>query len=82
MVRDGRVAMAVTAPDDGYIWLGLTGRVDAIDDDLERAREDIVGLAHRYYPDGPTASSLAMFRSQSRISFRIAIDGIHDHLED
>lgn len=80
--RDGRVAMAVAAPGDGYAWIGLTGRVDEIDDDLERAREDIVGLAHRYYPDGPTPSSIATFRSQSRITFRVAIDGIHDHLED
>ena len=80
--RDGRVALAITAPDDGYAWLGLTGRVDAVDDDLERARDDIVALAHRYHPEGPTASSIAGFRSQPRISFRVAIDGVHDHLED
>jgi PPOX class probable F420-dependent enzyme len=79
--RDGRVSLAVMAP-DGYTWLGLTGRVDEIDDDVERAREDIVALAHRYYPEGPTAASIATFRSQPRITFRIAIDGIHDHLED
>jgi len=79
--RDDRVSLAVMAP-DGYTWLGLTGRVDEIDDDVERAREDIVALAHRYYPEGPTAVSIATFRSQPRITFRIAIDGIHDHLED
>jgi len=79
--RDGRVSLAVMAP-DGYTWLGLTGRVDEIDDAVERAREDIVALAHRYYPEGPTATSIATFRSQPRITFRIAIDGIHDHLED
>ena len=79
--RDARVSLAVMAP-DGYTWLGLTGRVDEVDDDVERAREAIVALAHRYYPDGPTAASIATFRSQPRITFRIAIDGIHDHLED
>jgi PPOX class probable F420-dependent enzyme len=79
--RDGRVALAITGS-DGYAWIGLTGRVDEIDDDLQRAREDIVRLAHRYYPDGPTAASLVTFRSQQRITFRIAIDGVHDHLED
>lgn len=79
--RDGRVALAITAS-DGYRWVGLTGQVDEIDTDVERAREDIVALAHRYYPEGPTASSIAGFRSQSRITFRIAIDGVHDHLED
>ena len=77
---DGRVALAITAT-DGYTWLGLTGRVESIDDDLERARDDIVALAQRYH-DVPTASSIAAFRVQSRISFRIAFDGVHDHLED
>jgi PPOX class probable F420-dependent enzyme len=79
--RDGRVGLAITAR-DGYRWLGLTGRVDEIDDDVERAREDIVALAQRYYPKGPTATSIATFRSQPRITFRIAITGVHDHLED
>lgn len=79
--RDGRVALAITDIDDGERWLGLTGRVESTDDDVERARDDIVALAHRYR-DEPTASSIAEFRSQTRISFRIAIDGVHDHLED
>lgn len=79
--RDGRVAISIVADDDGYSWLGLTGRVDAIDDDVERAREDIVALAFRYR-ETPTPASLAAFRTQSRITFRLAIDGIHDHLED
>ena len=80
--RDRRVSLAITDTDEGERWLGLTGRVDDIDDDLERARDDIVALAHRYNPDGPTPESIATFQSQPRISFRIAIDGIHDHLED
>lgn len=80
--RDGRVSIAIIDPDGDDSWLGLTGRVDTIDKDLERAREDIVALAHRYHPDGPTASLLATFRAQSRITFRLAIDGVHDHLED
>jgi PPOX class probable F420-dependent enzyme len=79
--RDGRAALAVVDPDEGERWLGLTGRVDEIDDDVERAREDIVALAHRYREE-PTESSLAAFRSQPRVTFRIAIDGVHDHLED
>jgi len=37
--RDGRVALAITAAGDGYAWLGLTGSVESIDDDLERARD-------------------------------------------
>jgi PPOX class probable F420-dependent enzyme len=79
--RDGRVSLAITGP-DGYSWLGLTGRVDAIDDDADRARDDIVALAWRYHPDGPDPADLAAYRSQARITFRIAIEGVHDHLED
>ena len=79
--RDGRVAISIVSDDDGYSWLGLTGRVDEIDRDLEHARDDIVALAHRYR-DQPTPSSIAGFRSQQRVTFRIAVDSIHDHLED
>src|SRR5215213_6600445 len=46
--RDGRVALAVIDPADANRWVGLTGRVDAVDDEVERARDDIVALAHRY----------------------------------
>jgi PPOX class probable F420-dependent enzyme len=80
--RDGRLALAVIDPADANRWVGLTGLVDAIDDDVERARDDIVALAHRYQPDGPPPASIATFRSQARITFRIAIDRVHDHLED
>jgi PPOX class probable F420-dependent enzyme len=80
--RDGRIAIAVVDPADGNRWVGLTGHVDEIDDDVERARDDIVALAHRYQPDGPAPASIAGFRSQARITFRIAVDGVHDHLED
>jgi len=79
--RDRRASLAITDTDEGERWLGLTGRVDEIVDDVERARDDIVALAHRYR-EGPTADSIATFRSQPRITFRIAIDGVHDHLED
>lgn len=79
--RDGRVAISIIDNDDGYSWLGLTGRVDAIVRDVARAREDIVALAYRYR-DHPTPFSIANFRSQQRVTFRIAIDAVHDHLED
>src|SRR3954452_22054579 len=48
--RDARTSLAITDLDDPERWLGITGRVDAIDDDLERGRDDIVALAHRYRP--------------------------------
>ena len=80
--RDGRASLAVHDDGDGYSWVGLTTHVEEVVDDLETAREDIVGLAWRYHPDGPDEDDLAAYRSQPRVTFRLAIDGIHDHLED
>jgi len=79
--RDGRVSLAILGT-DGYSWLGLTGRVDAIDVDPERSLADIDALAWRYHPDGPDPDDLASYRAFPRVTFRIAIDRVHDHLED
>jgi PPOX class probable F420-dependent enzyme len=79
--RDGRVAMSVIDPSDGYRWLGLTGVVDEVVEDVARSREDIVELAHRYHPEGPTEESVAGFRTQPRVTFLVRITGVHDHLE-
>ena len=80
--RDGRVSIAVLDPQDGYRWIGLTGMVDEVVTDVERSRDDIVALAHRYHPEGPTESSIALFRRQPRVTFLVRITGVHDHLED
>src|SRR5262249_47401233 len=79
--RDGRVSIAVLAP-DGYSWLGLTGHVESVDDDHDRALADILALADRYHPEGADPEDLASYRAYPRITFRIAIDRVHDHLED
>jgi len=79
--RDGRLSLAVLGA-DGYAWVGVTGHVDSVDDDPARALADIEALAWRYHPDGPDPADLASYRAFPRISFRIAIDRIHDHLED
>jgi PPOX class probable F420-dependent enzyme len=82
LLRDGRVSLSVIDMADPYRWVGLTGIVDEVVDDVERAREDIVSLAHRYHPEGPTPSSIATFRRQPRVSFLVRLTGVHDHLED
>ncbi len=79
--RDGRVSLAVLGP-DGYSWVGLIGRVDAVDDDPARALADIEALARHYHPEGADPADLASYRAYPRITFRIAIDRVHDHLED
>jgi hypothetical protein len=76
------VAISVIDGTDGYRWIGLTGVVEEVIEDVERARGDIVALAHRYHPEGPKASLLAAFRSQPRVSFLVRITSAHDHLED
>jgi Pyridoxamine 5'-phosphate oxidase len=82
LMTDPRVALSVIDPDDPYRWLGIGGVVDEVITDVARSREDIIALAHRYHPEGPTASSVATFRSQPRVTFLVRITGIHDHLED
>jgi PPOX class probable F420-dependent enzyme len=76
------VALSVIDGGDGYRWLGLTGVVEEVIAEVDRAREDIVALAHRYHPEGPKAEQIAAFRSQPRVTFLVRITGVHDHLED
>ena len=68
--------------EDGYRWLGITGVVDEVVEDLGLARDHIVELAHRYHPEGPDESSIAAFRTQPRITYLVRVTGVHDHLED
>jgi PPOX class probable F420-dependent enzyme len=79
--RDPRVAISIIEPGDGNVWLGLTAVVEEVVEDVERAREDIVALAHRYQPEGPSEASIAGFRSQPRITFLLRIERVHDHLD-
>ena len=83
LLRDGRLALSIVDIADPYRWIGITGVVDEIiEEDVERARDDIVALAYRYHPEGPGDASIAAFRSQPRVTFLVRITGIHDHLED
>jgi len=82
--RDARVSVAVV-DGGGYSWVGLTGRVVEVIDDQERAQADIAAMARRYHADDPaTAATMIerVFRTQRRVSFRIAVDAVHDHLEE
>lgn len=78
--RDGRVSLAVLDDHDFSRWVGLTGAVETVIDDVARARDDICDLAVRY--GDPNPDSIAAFRTQARISFRIRIVAIHDHLDE
>jgi len=80
LLADPRCALAVIDRHDPFAWVGVQGVVEAVVEDVEDARADIVALAHRY--GEVTQDSVARFRSQPRISFRIRVVAIHDHLED
>ncbi len=76
--RDARVSLAVVDEVDGFRWVGLSGIVVHVEDDVERSRDDIVALAERY--DSADPETIATFRRQPRISFRIRVTCVHDHL--
>lgn len=81
--RDSRVSLAVGDQDDGYRWVGLTGTATLIDDQ-PTAQADIAEMARRYHADDPGKAERLVrnqFEKQRRVSFRIAIDAVHDHLD-
>lgn len=78
--RDGRASLAVPDLEDPFNWVGLQVVVEDVIDDVATARDDIVALAVRY--DEADDESVAKFRSQDRISFRLRIVAVHDHLEE
>jgi PPOX class probable F420-dependent enzyme len=82
LLRERRVALSVIDGADPYRWIGLTGVVDEVIDDVSISRDDIVALAHRYHPEGPSEASITAFRSQPRVTFLVRVTGVHEHLED
>jgi PPOX class probable F420-dependent enzyme len=81
LLRDGRLAIAITDRDDALRWLGITGVVDEVVEDVDRARDDIVELAVRYSADGTAdPDEEAAFRAQQRVTFLVRVASVHDHL--
>lgn len=81
--RDQRIAVAVSDQADGYRWVGMTGKVTVVDDQ-PTAQADIAEMARRYHADDPAEAERLIsdgFQRQRRVSFRIAIDAVHDHLD-
>jgi PPOX class probable F420-dependent enzyme len=78
--RDGRASLAFADLQDPFNWVGIQAVVEEIIDDVEVARDDIVALAERYEEDDE--ESVAQFRKQARISFRLRIVTVHDHRDE
>ena len=81
LLRDPRGAISVVDGENGYRWLGMTGVVDEIVEDLTAARAHIVDLAHRYH-ETPDPAMIAAFQTQPRLTYLVRVTGVHDHLAD
>jgi PPOX class probable F420-dependent enzyme len=82
--RDARISLAISDGSDGYRWVGLSGRVVAVIDDQAIAQADIAAMARRYHADDPDEAEAMIhdrFERQARVSFRVRIDAVHDHLD-
>lgn len=76
----GGGSLAFTDLENPMSWVGVQTVVEEVIDDVEQARDDICALAERY--DDATESSIRNFRSQERISFRLRVVAVHDHIEE
>jgi PPOX class probable F420-dependent enzyme len=76
--RTEQAALAIVDETDGQRWVGLACTLDEVVEDVDRARDDIIALAHRYRDASPEA--VALYRTQPRVTFLLRIDAIHDHL--
>ena len=83
LLRDGRVSAAITDHGDGYRWIGVTGTAIAVTDQ-PTAQADIAAMARHYHDDDPSEAEALIasrFERQERISFRIRVEAIYDHLD-
>jgi PPOX class probable F420-dependent enzyme len=81
LLRDPRISIAVTDAEDGFRWVGLNGTVEPVTDQA-RAQADIAAMAWRYEDTADDAEAMIRnFRTMERISFRVRIAAIHDHLD-
>jgi PPOX class probable F420-dependent enzyme len=82
LLRDPRIAVAINEPGSDERWVGITGAATPITDQ-PTAQADIAAMARRYHADPEEAEALirTRFETQQRISFRVAIAAVHDHLD-
>jgi Pyridoxamine 5'-phosphate oxidase len=78
--RERQASLAFPDLDDPLRWVGLQTVVEEVIDNVARARDDIVSLAVRYEEDDD--ESVAAFRTQQRVSFRLRVIAVQDHLDD
>ena len=82
VLRDPRVYMAVFDEADPLRWVGLLGTAEAVRDQPQ-AQADIAAMARRYHHDDLATAERKIrdFVRMERISFRIRVRAIHEHLD-
>lgn len=78
--RERQASLSMIDLEDPLRWVGLQAVVETVVDDVARARDDIVALSVRYGEEDE--ESTAAFRTQQRISFRLRVVAVADHLDD
>ena len=82
LLRDPRVYVAVFDEADPLRWVGLLGTAEPVDEQPQ-AQADIATMARRYHDDDPATAERKIrdFEQQQRISFRIRVRAVHQHLD-
>jgi PPOX class probable F420-dependent enzyme len=78
LLRDSRCNLVI---EDGYDWVGVRGRAEAITDQLT-AQADIAEMARRYQADDPEKAEAMIrntFQPQQRISFLLRPERVIEH---
>ncbi len=70
--RDPRISICV---EDGYRYVSIAGRVE-LDEDRERALNDIHSLAVRYHGQPKADEMLEDFRKDTRVTLNMSIDRV------
>jgi PPOX class probable F420-dependent enzyme len=80
LLREQRVYVAVFDEADPMRWVGLLATAEPVRDQRQ-AQADIAAMARRYEDPETAAGSIRAFEHQERISFRIRVRAVHDHLD-
>jgi PPOX class probable F420-dependent enzyme len=82
LLRDPRVYVAVFDEVDPLRWVGLLATAEAVEEQAQ-AQADIAAMARRYHHDDPPTAERKIrdFEQQQRISFRIRVRAVHQHLD-
>jgi PPOX class probable F420-dependent enzyme len=80
LLRDPRVSLVI---EDGYDWVGVRGRVEAVTDQAT-AQADIAEMARRYHAADPAKAERMIrdFERQERISFVVHVERVAEHPDD